>query len=666
MSSDADAMSTANLSATDRQFRCSSDPASRPRTGRLETSLMARIVLPLSDNSTPAAQPLGAVHLDAADPDIARRILPILGTRASFVLLSADDPVAPPALANPPPESVGKVYELIRVRGTPALTVTAVLAECCRKLDIVPPGDTLSMHRAVATRLERQARQGVNTILLLEDAGQLADEVLLAIQQLFRVGAHRLLPTLLIAAPAFLDRLQTPALDPLRDSIAAHFRIVRPAASPASAGAAESSSHGAPDQPARASASAIAAPGAAPAKGDSLAVMVQQAERLLKNLEARKPTSPPLPSSDHAAQLVPTRAGKPLAKPPDVQDLATILRGLRDELEPVRAVGLPDPRGALAHAPAEEPPAVEAEMEVLPVVVAGNARNWPRAVAVPLFATLYIGGSLAVGGFIVHLWQNHTLARSAEWLAAQSWFPALPALDRSAAVTAPGSIDQSTRPATAAVVTEPTTATPAATTDATGPEPVVAAVATYALSADLEPAARPTDPPIAWASAEPTAAPEAASSPPEASADLVEPSVAALSPAAEPDQVEPDQVEPAGAVGPPEVVVSAPPASEATPRAVPPAQIDVVVNRGDEVLATGDIAAARLLYGWAASAGDARAALALGRTHDPLYLAQTRALGSWADPDKAVEWYKLAEARGSREAAARLASLLKKTTASAD
>jgi hypothetical protein len=625
---------------------------------------MARIVLPLSDNSAPARQPLGAVHLDGADPDIARRILPILGTRASFVLLSADDPVAPPALANPPPETVGKVYELIRVRGTPALTVTAVLAECCRKLDIVPAGDTLSMHRAVTTKLERQARQGVNTILLIEDAGQLADQALLALQQLFRVGAHRLLPTLLVATPAFLDRLQTPALDPLREAIAAHFRMVLPAPPPALAAAAASSSIGGSDQPARASASAIEAPRAAPPSGDSFAVMVQQAEGLLKNLETGKAGSAPPPSAapDHAAQLVPTRASKPLAQPADVQDLASILRGLRDELEADRAVALPDFGGAVAQDPTEESPAVEVEMAPLPVVVAGNARNWRRAVAAPLFATLYIGGSLAVGGVIVHLWQTHTLTRSAEWLAAQSWFPTRPALDRSAAVTAPASVDKSTGAATGTVVTEATRATPASTTEATGPEPVVAGVATYALSADLEPAARPTDPPIAWASAQPTPEPVPALSPSEGSADVVEPSVAALSPAAEPEQFEP-----AAAAQPPEIAVSASPASEATIRAVPPAQIDIVVNRGDEVLATGDIAAARLLYGWAASAGDARAALALGKTHDPLYLAQTRVRGAWADPDKAVEWYKVAEARGSREAIARLASLLKKTgMASAD
>jgi hypothetical protein len=281
---------------------------------------------------------------------------------------------------------------------------------------------------------------------------------------------------------------------------------------------------------------------------------------------------------------------------------------------------------------------------------------------VPLFVTLYVGGSLAVGGFIVHLWQNHTFARSAEWLAAQSWFPTRLGLDRSAAVAAPGSVDKDARPATGAVVTEATMATSASNAEATGPEPVAAGVATYALSADLEPAPRPTDPPLASPVDQPTAEPAAASSPSEGPADPIEPSVAALAPAPEPPPAEP-----AAAAEPSEVAVPAPPASEATTRGVPSAQVDIVVNRGDEVLATGDIAAARLLYEWAASAGDARAALALGKTHDPLYLAQMRVRGAWADLDKAAEWYKVAEARGSREATLRLASLLKKIgTASAD
>src|SRR5262249_33208408 len=53
-------------------------------------------------------------------------------------------------------------------------------------------------------------------------------------------------------------------------------------------------------------------------------------------------------------------------------------------------------------------------------------------------------------------------------------------------------------------------------------------------------------------------------------------------------------------------------------------RVAFLVNRGEELIAQGDIAAARLLLQRAAEARDARAAFALAATYDPIMLAILR------------------------------------------
>ena len=48
----------------------------------------------------------------------------------------------------------------------------------------------------------------------------------------------------------------------------------------------------------------------------------------------------------------------------------------------------------------------------------------------------------------------------------------------------------------------------------------------------------------------------------------------------------------------------------------------MLIKRADDFLAIGDIAAARLVLRRAAGTGDAKAALALGMTYDPVVLAE--------------------------------------------
>jgi hypothetical protein len=80
---------------------------------------------------------------------------------------------------------------------------------------------------------------------------------------------------------------------------------------------------------------------------------------------------------------------------------------------------------------------------------------------------------------------------------------------------------------------------------------------------------------------------------------------------------------------------SAPPKSTATSAAQQPSprsglsgvEIETLLSRGDWLVATGDVASARLLYRRAADAGEARAAVRLRKTFDPVFLDHTRQRG---------------------------------------
>jgi TPR repeat protein len=85
--------------------------------------------------------------------------------------------------------------------------------------------------------------------------------------------------------------------------------------------------------------------------------------------------------------------------------------------------------------------------------------------------------------------------------------------------------------------------------------------------------------------------------------------------------------------------------------------IGVLMKRGGEMLAIGDISAARLLYERAAAGGDARAATAAGKTYDPLFLRETAARGVQPQPERAADWYRRALEAGDAEAGARLTAL---------
>jgi hypothetical protein len=86
-------------------------------------------------------------------------------------------------------------------------------------------------------------------------------------------------------------------------------------------------------------------------------------------------------------------------------------------------------------------------------------------------------------------------------------------------------------------------------------------------------------------------------------------------------------------------------------------EIESLLKRGQDLIATGDISSGRLLLTRAAEAGEVRASLALARTFDAAVLATLGVVGTFPDAGKARAWYTKAAEQGSPEAARRLEQL---------
>jgi TPR repeat protein len=91
---------------------------------------------------------------------------------------------------------------------------------------------------------------------------------------------------------------------------------------------------------------------------------------------------------------------------------------------------------------------------------------------------------------------------------------------------------------------------------------------------------------------------------------------------------------------------------------LPPQILSALVKRGDAMLAVGDVSSARRLYTRAAESDDVHAATQLGKTYDPLFLAEIGARGMLTDSASAEKWYRKAMALGDVEAAERLKRLV--------
>lgn len=91
---------------------------------------------------------------------------------------------------------------------------------------------------------------------------------------------------------------------------------------------------------------------------------------------------------------------------------------------------------------------------------------------------------------------------------------------------------------------------------------------------------------------------------------------------------------------------------------MPVAELAAGIAKGDELLALGDIASARLYYELAMRHGSPEAARKLARSYDPLFLQRERVSGLRGDVTTAITIYRAAADLGDPEAATRLSALL--------
>lgn len=87
-----------------------------------------------------------------------------------------------------------------------------------------------------------------------------------------------------------------------------------------------------------------------------------------------------------------------------------------------------------------------------------------------------------------------------------------------------------------------------------------------------------------------------------------------------------------------------------------PAEIAILLKRGQEYLKNGDLVSARLLLKRAAAAGSADGAFALAQTFDPVVVTRIGVIGVSPNAEKAREWYQKAAQLGSGLATQQLAN----------
>jgi hypothetical protein len=132
----------------------------------------------------------------------------------------------------------------------------------------------------------------------------------------------------------------------------------------------------------------------------------------------------------------------------------------------------------------------------------------------------------------------------------------------------------------------------------------------------------------------------------------------------------PARTEPQPAAKPPAPAAPAKPAVPAVPTAPPEGQIARpsqptyqlaeamrMLTKGDDLLAAGNVALARLFYQRAAEMGLGSGALALASTFDASELQRRGIAGVQPDAEQARQWYERAKDLGAPEAAERLSNL---------
>jgi hypothetical protein len=159
-------------------------------------------------------------------------------------------------------------------------------------------------------------------------------------------------------------------------------------------------------------------------------------------------------------------------------------------------------------------------------------------------------------------------------------------------------------------------------------------------------------PALALASAEPDRQESLSEQPiPPPTADREEKPASEVSSARAPGGPKREQI---GAPEPKEIAASPAISQHPAQRQVDQGEIAVLLKRGKNLIASGDLAAARIVLRRAADANNAEAALALAATYDPFVLQELKVYGFTGDAAIARTWYEKAAELGSSVAPRRL------------
>jgi len=538
---------------------------------------------------------------------VAGRILAVLAGGGRFVLLTGNPLPNGRLLSNALSKAAAGTYTVIGVPCGRNLT-----RDEWRRLVPGPSGGVGIQEFSAAALLVTLGSP--LPLYVLEDADQLSDEQLQEFFATWLFGEPTIGTAILAVSPAFLARLERPALSFLIEGLAA--RMLFQHLGPDEIGTflrLQLRDDQADTAFSHETIAAIAA-----ASGGDPALVNRLASRTLdthRGANLRPAQNGHAPLATPAVPVTPPVVPAPVA----TDSIAEMTAAAETQDAALPPPGGTTPEDAVAEDPAPVPPARR-----------GNVRR--RLAIGSIVALGYFGVLLVLGSFIPRFFRpaddNPT-----------------PAVEQHPAPVA--SKSQATRPSIAE--TKPaapmTTPPPIASDRAMGPAPQASA----------------------------QGAPDAASS----QAALSPPRAAAPSPAPPADEARgTDQAQPEpstkpdapplrtrnaadtlgfGSASPPAAAVSPAPAAAVEAATPPSAQDETaeLVARGDELLTTGDIVSARLYYERAANAGNGHAAMLMGETFDPAFLGRAGVRGVRGDADAAAMWYRRARDLGDPDAARR-------------
>ena len=171
-----------------------------------------------------------------------------------------------------------------------------------------------------------------------------------------------------------------------------------------------------------------------------------------------------------------------------------------------------------------------------------------------------------------------------------------------------------------------------------GPKPEPTTVMTFSQGAQQEPAAVPETP------KPPKPAPSFFST------QTVSASAAGIVPQPEP-KAKPAAQNSAAPQTAPSRQAALPGPSSDQPKSVSKTEVEDLIRDGNKHMKEGDILEARRLYQKAVALGDPEAALAMGRSYDPIYFARIDKKNAEPDAAKAFDWYRKAMDGGGAQTA---------------